>query len=213
MPTSLLTFKTNLYGPLGRNDTTAAGFITRGVNFACTLIALLYDPPELQTSASATINAGTVTESLAAYTRIANITKIYNVSGVNKVWMLSDDIIDFVQPLTTAQVKYFKFYSRDGMTLNFRPLSTLTNVLTISYNQYPLAVSDDGDQISFSNFDSLVESYALAYAMACLEEGESSSMWQKLGEQIGIQQQILLKTRIYLEGGPAHGNNPKGIAA
>jgi hypothetical protein len=213
MPTSLLTFKTNLYGPLGRNDAVAAGFITRGVNFACTLIALLYDPPELQASATATINAGTVTESLAAYTRIANITKIYNTSGVNKVWMLSDDIIDFVQPLTTAQVKYFKFFSRDGMTLNFRPLSTLTNVLTISYNQYPLVVADDGDEISFSNFDSIVESYALAYAMACLEEGESSAMWQKLGEQIGIQQQILLKTRIYLEGGPAHGNNPKGVTA
>ena len=213
MPTSLLTFKTNLYGPLGRNDTTAAEFITRGVNFACTLIALLYDPPELQASATATINAGTITQSLSGYTRIANITKIYNVSGVNKVWMLSDDIIDFVQPLTTAQVKYFKYFSRDGMTLNFRPLSTLTNVLTISYNQYPLQVSSDGDEISFSNFDSLVESYALAFAMACLEEGESSAMWQKLGEQIGIQQQILLKTRIYLEGGPAHGNNPKGVTA
>lgn len=213
MPTTLGTFKTNLYGPLGRNDSVAAGFITRGVNFACTLIALMYDPPELQTSSSETINAGTVTLSIAAYTRIANVTKIYNTSGVNKVWMLSDDIIDFVQPLTTAQVLYFKYFSRDGMTLNFRPLSTLTNVLTISYNQYPLVVSADGDEVSFSNFDPLIESYALAYAMACLEEGESSAMWQKLGDQIGIQQQIMLKTRIYLEGGPAHGNNPKGIAA
>lgn len=213
MPTSLGTFKTNLYGPLGRNDAVAAGFITRGVNFACTAIALMYDPPELQTHTNETINAGTVDLSISAYTRIANITKIYNTSGVNKVWKLPDDIIDFVQPLTTAQVLYFKYYSRDGMTLSFRPLSTLTNVLAISYNQYPSVVADDGDEISFSNFDSMVESYALAYAMACLEEGESSKMWQALGDTLGIQQQIMLKTRIYLEGGPAHGNNPKGTAA
>jgi hypothetical protein len=212
MPTSLGTFKTNLYGPLGgRNDSEVQAFITRGVNFACTLIALLYDPPELQSSSSATINAGSTTTSIAAYTRVANITNVTNTSNSDsKIWMLPCDMLGLWAPLEAAAAKYFKYYGRDGMTLHFRPLSTFENIVSVEYNQYPLVVSADGDEISFSNYDPLVEAYALAFVQACLEESDMAGVWKTLGDAIGAPQQIMLKTRQYLEGGPAHGNDTSG---
>lgn len=210
MPTSLGTFKTNLYGPLARNDSVVDGFITRGVNFACTLIALVYGPPELQTSGTATILAGASTTSLASLTRLATITNVYNTSGSNKVWMLPHDTLELHAPLETSVAKYFKYYSRDGMTMNFRPLSIYDNTVSIEYNQYPSVVSANGDEISFSNYDSMVESYAAAYAWACLEETEIAGIWKSLGDNIAAPQQLMLKARQYLEGGPINGNNTEG---
>ncbi len=212
MPTSLGTFKTNLYGPLGRNDSVAAGFITQGVNFACTLISLLYDPPELQTSSSITVAASTTTASTSSLTRLANIMSIYNYSAGNKkVWMLPYPLMELLSPIASAaESKYFKFYGRHGSNLYFRPWSVYENILTVFYNQYPVAVSVDGDQISFSNYDPMVESYALAYAQACLDEFDAAGMWKTLGDAIGAPQQVMLKARQYLEGGPAHGNDTSG---
>lgn len=209
MPTSLATFKTRAYEALGRSDTTAENIVTRGVNFACTAIALLFSPPELQTSGSVVVNVGSATASLTGLTRLSNIKKI-NTDAGKPVWKLTFSQIDINAPIETAVSGVTKFYARDGWTLHCRPVCAGANTLTVYYDQFPSIVSNDGDEISFSNFDDLVLSYALVFAFANLEESESAAMWQKVGEMLAIPQQALSRVRTYLEGGPISGNDTKG---
>ena len=207
MPTTLLTFKTNLYGPLARNDSVVAGYITRGVNFACTAIALLYDPPELHTSGTVVVDASNETVSIAELTRLMNIRRVFNETSNKVLYKIPFKSIDTIAPLDTAAAVHNRFYSREGFYLHVRPLSSVANTLAVSYSQYPVAVLADGTKISFSGYDSLVETLALSYTWACLEEVETSAMWQKLGDMQLLPQQVMNKTRRYLEGGPSDGND------
>ncbi len=207
--TTVLTFKSRLYEPLARNDSIVDGFILQGLNFACTLISLLFQPPDLQTSGTLTISASLSSYSLSSLTRLQTINHIYNTSGSNIVWPIDFHSLDLCSPLAAAAAVYTKFYSRYGGTLYIRPLSSLENSLTVYYSQYPLVLTEDGDEVGFANYDSQIEAYALTYALTCLEETDTAAVWQKLGELIAVPQNILLMTRQKLEEGPIYGNNTK----
>lgn len=198
-------FLSRLRGPLGRNDTEGDGFITQGLNFACLLVALLYDPPELQTTGSLTISAGTSSVSLSTLTRLRLIKAIYNTTGSCVVWPMSFQHWFLHKP---AGIGYAEYYTRDGNTLYVsKAMLFSSQVLTVYYNQFPIVVSGVADSISFETYDPLVESYALAYAMACLEETEQATFWNKLADVLNIPEAILLQVRQKIEGGPYRGGN------
>lgn len=203
MPTTLQTFKTRLYDPLGRSDTTADNIITRGVNFACLCIAMLYDPPELHTTGTLSVLSSGTSVSLSTLTRLAVVKRVYNETAAGPVHMVPFKDWDVTVPEETGSVR---FYTKEGSTLYVKPAPSVTNVLTAYYSQFPLVVSNNSDEISFSNFDPEVESYALSYAFMCLEEAESAQGWLKLGETLAVPQQLLLKARQAMEGS-IYGNN------
>jgi hypothetical protein len=204
MATTLTTFQSRLVGPIGRDDSVADGFITQGVNFACILVALLFEPQELQATGSLTISGSGSSVSLATLTRLRVLKDVYNATSSLKVWSIPYERFNFVVPTETGNVR---FYSRDGATLYVKPSPSVSNTLTVHYSQFPSVVASGTDEISFSDKDSLVEAYALAYAMGCLEETEQGQFWQKLGETLMVPESMLLKARKYMEGGPNYGDN------
>jgi hypothetical protein len=202
--TTLSEFYTRLRGPLGRNDAVGDKFIEQGVNFGCVLTALLFDPPELSTSGSLTVTALGTSVSLSTLTRPRTIKSVYNATSSLPIWSIEYRRLDFVVPVETGHVR---FYSREGDTLYVKPAPTVENTLTAYYNQFPLAVSSSNEHISIEDMDPMIESYALAYAMGCLEETEQAQFWAGLGEKLMVPEAMLLQARKYLEGGPQYGNN------
>jgi hypothetical protein len=207
MGTTLLTFKQRLRGPLGRDDSTADAFIARGVNFGCILAALLFDPPELSASGSLAIAGSGTSVPLTTLTRLRLIKEIYNSTGQCKVWEIPFSRFNFVVPAETGNVR---FYARDGNTLHVKPSPVAPNTLLTYYNQFPAVVDANTQEISITDKDSLIESYALAYAFGCLEETEQGAFWQKLGDILMVPEAVLLKARRYLEGGPSYGDDKSG---
>ncbi len=207
--TDLTAFYGRLRGPLGRSDTTGDSFIARGINFGCLLVALLFDPAELQTTGSLTIAGSGTLVSLSTLTRLRLIKYIYNETSNGQIFYIPPERFRFFAPTGAGNVR---FYSIDGGTLYTRPTPAAANTLTAYYNQFPLVVSGASDVISLTNHDSLIEFYALAYAQGCLDETENATFWQKLGDTLLIPEQVMTQARKYLEGGPS-GYNPAGTKA
>ena len=55
-----------------------------------------------------------------------------------------------------------------------------------------------------------MESYALVYALGCMEEIEVAGFWDKLASTLDVPTNILYQTRQLLEGGPRRGNDQSG---
>ena len=208
MPTAVSTFLSRLQPAIGgRGDTDADTFIMQGLNFGCTMVALLFEPPELQANGALIATTSSTYVSLSTLTRLRVVKSVYNASSSKKMWHIPFNRYDFVVPSETG---YCRFWSRNGSYLYVAPTPEADNSLTIHYDTFPALVTAVGDSIAFSNYDPLVENYALAYAQACLEEGESATMWKGLGDALLVPEQTLLMARQYLEGGPARGNNSGG---
>lgn len=207
MTTSLGTFQTRLQSAIGgRGDTDADLWVTQGVNFGCTIVSLLFEPPELQQSAAVSVGASVSSVSLSSLTRLKVIKSIYNSTSAKPIWAIPIQRFNFVVPSESGHIR---FYSRDGSTLYVSPAPAASNTLEVKYDQFPLVVSAIGDTISFDGYDSMVESYAMSYIHGCMEELEQGEFWRKLGDMLLLPEQTLFQARQYLEGGPLRGNYTK----
>lgn len=207
MPTLVSTFYSRLRDPLARNDTTGDAFILQGLNFASTLIALMFDPPELSTVGSLTVTTSASSVSLSTLTRLRTIKHIYNYTASKQIFYIPFSRWYFSIPSETGNVR---FWSRDSDTLYVAPGPSASNTLYCYYNTFPAVLTSSGDSIAFDNYDPLVESYALVYALGCMEEIEVAGFWDKLASTLDVPTNILYQTRQLLEGGPRRGNDQSG---
>lgn len=204
MGTQLSTFQDRLETAMGQEGTVVDEHIRQGVNFAVALIALMFDPPELQTSGSLSISVGGTSVSLSTLTRPRLIKHVWNVTSAAQVFE-----VPFDKWLTLVQTGSgnVKFYSRDGMTLYTRPTPTAGNTLTAYYNQYPDYLLSAGDEVPYAQYDDLINSYAQAYAWACQEEKDASDLWNTLGDKLGAPALVMKEARRFMEGYPNYVSN------
>ena len=197
MASTWLELKTMITDALGRADANALTIAGRGVNFGQLMAAILYDPPELQTTGSLTVSASGTSVSLSTLTNLLSLIKIYNSTASKDVFIVPYDKFTIIVPTGAGNVLYA---AKFGTTLYTRPTPTVSNTLTASYRKYPSPLVADGTSIDFDHYDEFITTVGLRYAWACFEEPESSDLFSKVGELIGVPLAIGTKIRNQLEG-------------
>jgi len=190
------TLYTYVTDALGRDDTLGIALAKEGVNFAYTLGALAFQPPELQTSSSLTATSGASSVSLSSLTGLHQINAIFNDTGSITVWLIPHGRWNAIRP--TGALTYVKFASRYGNTLHHNS-PTSDNSLSLFYLKTPVLLSGDGDTLEYVNHDSFIMAVATQYAFSCLEEKESADLFKTISDTFSIPLAIGSKLRSDVE--------------
>lgn len=182
---------------MGDDSAKAVTWAGRGVNYAQLVAAILFQPPELQKSTSLTLAASGESVSLSALTALRVIDSIYNITASRGMHPIEWSRWDVVKPVGAGNATV---YCRRGTTLYTAPIPTSSNFLTMYYTDYP-SVLTSGDTLSFSNLDPFIVSSAIKFAWAFQEEGESSTLFDKIEETLKLPFTLNAIQRKQLEEG------------
>jgi hypothetical protein len=194
MPSTFSTLYGYITDAIGQADTLGVNLAKRGVNFGQLLAALLFRPPELHAVGSLAVSGSSASLS-GLSTRLHDIKAVYNSTGACNVWLIPYDKWKVIVP---SGETYIKFYTRFGNTLYVNQPSA-SNTLSISYFNVPTSLSNDATQIDFDNYDSFITAIGTRFAFACIEEGESSELFQKVGDAFSIPLAMGTKIRNEIE--------------
>ena len=195
---TLLELITVVTDALGRTDDKAVAWATRGINYAQVMAAIAFNPPELYVSGALTLNANGVSVSLSTLTDLRFITSMYNTTISSPMYELPEDKWYLLKPSGSGSARY---YLRQNATLLLAPSPTVENILTCNYKRYPALLTNDSDVLSFSQHDAYITTTAIQLAWAYQEEGESSSLFQKISDAVGAISLADTKLRKDLEEG------------
>jgi len=165
----------------GRTDANANTVIDASINYAAKLAALIFDPPELYTTANVAVAANEETVSLANVSNLLDIIDITH-SG-NAVYFVPYELW---RTILKSSIGALKFYTRYGDVLYVRDAPASNTSLTIAYRKYPAELTANDSALDFDHHDSHVVSFASAIALAALEETDSANMWLAINQAIGL---------------------------
>lgn len=178
MSSTLTTLQGYVTDALGAADTVSTSLATRGINLGQLLAALLFKPPELQTSGNVTVSAAGTSVSLSTLTGLHSVITVYNTTGSCPCHMVTREKWDLIIPTFTGTV-YVRFYNRLGSTL-YVNAPTGDNVLLVKYFKLPTTLTAGGQTLDFDNYDYFITEVATRYAWACKEEPDSSKVFADL---------------------------------
>jgi len=181
----------------GRNDSTTLTVINACLNYAITLAALLFEPPELREQGDLVVSGGNAYVSVASLTDLLDIQTVYNSTVGSKMWYIPWESWYVILPATIGSVKYYsifgdKFYVKDTPSANA--------TLSVSYSTYPSKLVNLTDPVEFDHHDSYLVSVALGICWAFFEEGESAGVLQKVADVVSIPLSLGAKARQVIEG-------------
>ena len=180
----------------GRDDSTANTVIDACLNYASTLAALLFEPPELQTKANLTLLANNSNISLSNLTDRLDIKSVYNSTDSAKMWYIPWESWEILVPSNVGGTKYFSIF---GETLYAKDTPSANKVLNIGYSTYPSLMSNANDTVDFDHHDSFIISTALGIAWAFFEKGKTTTIEQAMNS-ITIPLTLGAKARQVIEG-------------
>ncbi len=196
--TSFLELKNEVCSSIGRpGDPDALSWAGRAVNAGVTLVGLIYEPEELRQIGSLSPLNGVERITLNTLTRPLRIEDVYNETEGVKVWPIEYRSRNSLPLPSSGPVLFFALYS-SWMYFNPIPSSNLT--LRISYLQYAARLVNNTDLYPYARYEDFVLTFANALAFAFLEEGESSDVWMKVGQNLGLSEAQITQTQRVLRG-------------
>ena len=197
MPSNLSSLESLMSKGLGgRDDTAAMAVIDACLNYAITLAALLFEPPELLEQSNLTITANNSNVSIGTLTDLLDVKAIYNNTDGNKMWFIPWESWYIVLPANVGAVKYFSIF---GESLYVKDTPTVNKVLAVSYSTYPSKLSSAGDIVEFDYHDSFIVATALGIAWAFFEKGKSTTVEGAIS-MITLPLSLGAKARQIIEG-------------
>lgn len=191
--TTLLELLTEGYGHMGRSDTTVKTMLTRGINAGLIATVILHEPPEARANSNLTaVAAGTAIDISSGLTRYLRVEEVYNSTQSQKVWPLNFHQLEAFPMPTGTGVLYYALY---GDEMYYKPYPSSNETLKTHYLQYPTRLTDDGDTVPYDFYQDFVLGFASMFAFACIEEGESVQIWERIGQNLGIPFSILARVR------------------
>ena len=181
----------------GRNDSTALTVINACLNYAITLAALLFEPPELREQGNLIVSNGNAYVSVASLTDLLDIQTVYNSTGSNKMWYIPWESWYVILPAAIGSVKYFSIFG-DRFYVKDTPSADTT--FLVSYSTYPGKLVNSTDPVGFDYHDSYLVSVALGICWAFFEEGESAGVLQKVADAAAMPLALGAKARQVIEG-------------
>lgn len=214
---------------LGRDDNEALTIIKASINYAMTMAALLFEPPELCLESTITLTGGSnklffpylVTktdldeeEFLGHFEidangdlmPIAGATLSTNLLDLIKVYNKTDgfkmDFIPYEQwdVVIPSSLTLTKYWTLFGETLIVTTTPSANIELNIGYTTYPKQLILDTDELAFSHLDGYIISSAAGIAFAVFEEQEASSLWAQIANLVGSPAAFGKKARAIIEG-------------
>jgi hypothetical protein len=181
--TTFLTLKDLVYKSIGRDSTDqlAAAVVPEAVNYALDVVALLFKPPELNTSGAVTVAGGSNYASIASLDFI-DVTKVHNDTDGRELLFVPFEQWDVIVP-SLADVRFYSIYG-DRLYVKATPAANKT--LTVYYYAYPARLTLDSQSPEFDHYDSYIVAVASALTFATIEEGESVDVWAKVTEALGM---------------------------
>jgi hypothetical protein len=173
----------------GRQDSVASNIIIAAINYACTLAALIFRPPELRAIENLSFPSGAASMSIAQINWL-DIQLVMNVTDGIVMRFVSYEKMDTIIPASLVDTKYYSLFG-DNLFLRASPASA--KALTLSCLLFPPTLVNPTDLIPFSGYDSYIVTWASMLVQASLEEIESAAMWTKLVDT--IVQPLVLGTR------------------
>lgn len=183
---------TDLEYATARNDTAARALMMRGVNAGIVAASLIYRPAELREVGSVTAVDNAYYVSLSPLSRFMLIEEVYNTTGSCKVWPLELHELEALPMPTSGYVQYFAIY---GDSIHYRPLPATNEILTVYYLALPARLTLLTDTVPLEDYQDFVFSFAQTFVWAGLEEPESSAVWQKVAEGMGMAFQTITQIR------------------
>lgn len=185
---------------LGRSDSVATALATAMVNYAVTIVALVFRPPELRQVNTVTYIGNTPYLNISGLDWI-DITRIWNTTDNRELRFIPFSRLDVVIPATLTLTKYYSLFG-DLLYLRLSPI--VNKSLSVSALVMPDPLVNVADVVPFDTYDSYLVSMATTLCQAALEEGEAAMMWQKIAD--GIVQPFMLgtKERDILDGQSAY---------
>lgn len=197
MSSTLATFETLMQKGLGgRDDTVAMTVIDACINYAVTLAALFFEPPELSEKANLVVPSDDDYVSLGTLTNLLNVKTVYNTTDEHRMWFIPWESWDTIVPSNIGSIKYYSIF---GGTLFVKDTPTANKLLSVGYLTYPSTLSGANDTIDFDYHDSFIVTTALAIAWAFFEKGTTTSVEQALNAVV-MPMSMGLKERQLIEG-------------
>jgi len=167
---------------LGRDDTVTQTYALHGLNYAVLAAAIIFSPPELDLITTFTVTGSSSYSDISGITGIRSIDVIYNTTDDLRVWLMSKEKFDILTgALATGHVEYC---TRHGNYLFWAPLPDASTIIQVLYRKYPSLVSNTATSIPFDNYDDFLVSEATKFAFACLEEGDSVTIFDGIAKQL-----------------------------
>lgn len=198
MGTSLADFQALVIKGLGgRDDSVALAVINASLNYAATLAALIFEPPELREQSNLTVTGGSSYVSISSLTDLLDIQAIYNTTDSSKMWFVPWESWHVILPASVGSVKYFSIF---GDRLYVKDTPSVNKTLEVSYSTYPAKLVNSADTLEFDYHDSYIVSVALGIAWAFFEEGESAATMKAVADVISLPLSLGARARQVIEG-------------
>lgn len=181
----------------GRDDLVALTVINASLNYAATLAALIFEPPELREQSNLVVSGGSSYVSMGSLTDLLDLITIYNTTDSNKMWFIPWESWYVILPTTVGKVKYFSIF---GDRLYVKDTPAVNKTLLVSYSTYPAKLVDLTDVLEFDYHDSFLVATALGICWAFFEEGESAGVLQKVSDAMAMPLALGAKARQVIEG-------------
>lgn len=180
---------------IGRDSAGDAFAVTvckRGINIGLFAAALMFEPPELRSRGDLTALSTQDYVLLSGLTRCYRVESVYNSTGENHVYPIPYNRRNMYWLPTSGDVQFWCLY---GNTLYYNPTPSASQTLQVSFLGYPVALDADADVFPFPTLEGYVLALGTEYAWGCLEEPESTGVWNKLAEKYGIPETIVSTIR------------------
>jgi len=181
----------------GRDDSVALAVINACLNYATTLAALIFEPPELREQGNLTVTGGNSSVSLSTLTKLLDLQTVWNTTDSLKMWFIPWESWYVILPSSVGKTKYFSIF---GDSLYVKDTPSVNKTLLVSYTNYPTTLVNLTDVLEFEHHDSYIVTVALAICWAFFEEGESSGVLQKAADAIAMPLSLGAKARQVIEG-------------
>ncbi len=196
---TLLQVRNNILTSAGRDDLTASSLIDMAINMALEVICLVFKPPESRMLAELTFNTGETELLILTQSNLIDLISVYNSTDLTPMGFIPLELLRAVTPSGDV----VRFYNRDGNSLLIRPAPIHQTVVELRYSAYPTRLTSDSQEIPYNGYDGQVIAIATAIYWACVEETESSTLWQKIVDILGVAQGEATKARGIIEGLPS----------
>lgn len=174
----------------GRSDSIVNNAAYRGFNAGLIAAANKYEPNELHANDTIVVSAsGRFVDFTTSLTQTLRILNVENTSNSNKkVYFLPYGGLDSY-PIPSGD--NITFYSLHGKYMHVRPTPTAETTLRAFYIQYPDRIDSSTTDFPWTAHEDYVLMFGKVVAMAVLEESESSEIWSKIGDKLGLTEDMV----------------------
>ena len=214
---------------LGRDDADAVTVANSAINYAVTIAALTFNPPELYKISDILITGGT-DRIYFPYVVMSDDISDESFIGLFEIDPNGDLMPIDGETLSTHLLDIIKVYNRTGSSkLSFIPYerwdmvipTSLTSVrywtlfgnvmilgatpsvnttLRIGYTTYPAFLTEGNDNVEFEHFDSYIVSTAVSICFAAFEEEDATALWASIANLVGSPSALSTKAKAIIEG-------------